>query len=103
MILQAKDKINFDVIKPETLLHIVHVNDVVKSIEKMIENNKTSCCNLVSETISKLDLANMVKKKHGLIENFEIKDYNKTESFDNRKFIKLIGKNPLSIKEYLNG
>lgn len=103
MIRQAKDKINFEVINPETLLHIVHVNDVVNSIKKMIKDNQTSCCNLVSETISKLDLANMVKKKHGLIENFEIKDYNKITSFDNRKFIKLIGKDPLSIKEYLNG
>lgn len=103
MIHQAKDKINFDVIKPETLLHVVHVDDVVKSIEKMIKDNQTGCCNLVSETISKLDLANMVKKKYGLIENFEIKDYVKITSFDNRKFIKLIGKDPLSIKEYLNG
>jgi len=103
MIEQAKEKVDFDVINPDTLLHVVHVDDVVKSIEKMIDDNSTFCCNLVSETLSKLDLANMIKKNYGIIENFEIKDYNKRSSFDNRKFIKLIGKDPISIKEYLDG
>lgn len=102
MIQKAKESSNFEVTNPDTLLHVVHVNDVVRSIRESIDGKPVSCCNLVSETISKLELANMIKMKYGIIKNYETTDYSNKTSFDNRKFVELIGKKPISMWEYLN-
>jgi len=101
MVQQAKSSIDFDVINPNVLLHVVHVDDVVFAIRRMIDSSNVVCVNSVTETMSKLELAHLVKARYGIVKSFDEASYDRRSEFDNRKFLDLLDRKPRFMKEYL--